>query len=160
MRKNTPSTTTLMSASFALLLQGCSMFTQPAADSLEDSASYSSKLEVASALPPLKTTSVQVEPMASKKDSDLVDVEVLIPVQDEEPEGYLINYGFAPADLSLTETVSVRDLEIRSDPDFGLVHRYILHDIPKGKKVYVSLSTMRAGEILEPSQAKQAKELK
>ena len=92
-----------------------------------------------------KTTRVPIE--ADPSEAHTTDeVEILWDVPTNNPEEFILQYGYKDDELENELILARKELEQVNDPGFGLVYRYIIQGIPKNVKIFVRLAEYHKGK--------------
>ncbi len=96
-------------------------------------------------------TQVAIEELERKQFEKTADIEVLWQIPEQPVDGFVIRYGYERDQLDRIVEVPADLLEKIEDPAQGIAYRYLLHDIPTEKRVYLTVSAYKDKLESEPS---------
>lgn len=89
-----------------------------------------------------RTTHLEIQ-----EENTTQSLEILWAYTPDPVDAYLLRYGYDQENLSEELRIMPEDIEVMDDPDHGQVCRFVLRNIPQGKRVYISLASERAGKL-------------
>jgi len=117
----------------------------------EQAASSADQAPLAAPIENIKT-SVNIEKLEPQKITDAGSVELVWSASDHGVDSFLINYGSSRDKLNQQLKLTNSDIEIYQDPSEGKVYRYVMKDIPKDKRMFVSVTAVRGETHSQPSE--------
>lgn len=134
-----------ISLALAAFLCSCTEISAPSAPETQAGG------ESTAASPPLR---VPIRELEKEKANN---IEIIWQAPGDQAQAFIIRYGTNPEALSEEKRVEASEIETINDRDFGLVYRYVLKDLPPGRDIYVSISSIHGNAISEPSSIFQVK---
>ncbi|NMC61769.1 MAG: hypothetical protein GYA55_01230 [SAR324 cluster bacterium] len=92
-----------------------------------------------------------VEVKALEENNAATNVELIWEASSNQIDAFIIRYGMRPEQLDKELKVDSSLVEKYKDPNYGLVYRYVLRDIPPGQSIFVAISSIRKGVTSAPS---------